>query len=39
VGHAFVDLAGEFDEAGVDAEFPCFPGQIKRINGNTLIRE
>src|SRR5690242_11541775 len=29
--HAGIDFAGQFDEAGVDAEFPRFPGQVKWV--------
>ena len=33
-GHRAVDLAGEFDEAGVNAEFAGFPGEIEGIDGD-----
>ena len=38
-GHAAVDVAGEFDEAGFNAGFFTFPGKIKRIDGNAVAAE
>ena len=38
-GHRAVDLAGELDEAGVDAEFLGFPGEVEGIDRDAMAAE
>src|SRR5207249_10597203 len=37
--HGGVDFSSEFDEARCLAVFACFPGQIKRVDGNTVAAQ
>src|SRR6185312_7496541 len=37
--HAAVDVTGEFNEARFDARFLALPGQIERIDRNTVATQ
>jgi len=39
VGHAGIDFAGEFDEAGAEVELLGFPGEVEGIDGDAMASE
>lgn len=39
IRHGPVDLAGEFDELGIDAEFASLPSKVERIDGDAVTTE